>query len=234
MTRPQRAIPLKKSVLAQILISGVKERFKQLLLVLWKTLLTCWGGVRDHDKVKKLARDIAGLPSFTEASSEIYPSLISPSPKLSLQPRLNPPPLTSTNFGTKPPSSTPHSSLPLSLHHASLILPSATSPNLPSWPAVSRKHIRLFLFDTITTMKKRSQHYRLPLKADILSNKACRANSSRIRIRIKVGSGRTHSLLLLLPLHLRRLSPRSSNTKPIRRVLSCSRSRKFSLERTAG
>lgn len=52
----------------------------QLLLVLWKTLLTCWGGVRDHTRVKKLARELAGLPPATEASSKrLFPKTITTS-----------------------------------------------------------------------------------------------------------------------------------------------------------
>ncbi|PPQ92380.1 hypothetical protein CVT25_008730 [Psilocybe cyanescens] len=49
---------------------------KKLLLVLWKTLLTCWGGVRDHDRVKKLARELAGLPPTTENTDKIKSSPI--------------------------------------------------------------------------------------------------------------------------------------------------------------
>jgi N1221-like protein len=43
---------------------------EQLLLVLWKTLLTCWGGVREHARVKKLARELAGLPPASENCEE--------------------------------------------------------------------------------------------------------------------------------------------------------------------
>uniref|UniRef100_A0A8H7XWJ5 N1221-domain-containing protein n=1 Tax=Psilocybe cubensis TaxID=181762 RepID=A0A8H7XWJ5_PSICU len=49
---------------------------KKLLLVLWKTLLTCWGGVRDHARVKKLARELAGLPPITENTAKIKSSPI--------------------------------------------------------------------------------------------------------------------------------------------------------------
>jgi hypothetical protein len=38
----------------------------QLLLVLWKTLLTCCGGIRDLVRVKKLGRELAGLPPIIE------------------------------------------------------------------------------------------------------------------------------------------------------------------------
>lgn len=36
---------------------------QQLLLVLWKTLLACWGGIKDHERVKKIARELHGLPN---------------------------------------------------------------------------------------------------------------------------------------------------------------------------
>src|SRR5882762_4275287 len=35
----------------------------QLLLVLWKTILSCCGGIRDLARVKKLSRELAGLSS---------------------------------------------------------------------------------------------------------------------------------------------------------------------------
>ncbi|KDR83412.1 hypothetical protein GALMADRAFT_235517 [Galerina marginata CBS 339.88] len=47
---------------------------KKLLLVLWKTLLTCWGGVRDHTRVKRLARELADLPPPSENSEKIKSS----------------------------------------------------------------------------------------------------------------------------------------------------------------
>ncbi|KAJ7667734.1 hypothetical protein DFH06DRAFT_1322310 [Mycena polygramma] len=48
-------------------VSGLRDKsargypVKKLLLVLWKTLLSCCGGIRDHARVKKLARELAGL-----------------------------------------------------------------------------------------------------------------------------------------------------------------------------
>ena len=39
---------------------------RQLLLVLWKTLLACCGGMKDLNRVKKLAREVAGLPLTSE------------------------------------------------------------------------------------------------------------------------------------------------------------------------
>ena len=42
----------------------------QWLLVLWKTLLICWGGARELKRVKALARDLAGLPNDTESEGK--------------------------------------------------------------------------------------------------------------------------------------------------------------------
>ncbi|KAG1773964.1 hypothetical protein EDD22DRAFT_976044 [Suillus occidentalis] len=39
---------------------------KKLLLVLWKTLLACCGGIRELARVKKLARELANLPSVPD------------------------------------------------------------------------------------------------------------------------------------------------------------------------
>ncbi|KAJ7283523.1 hypothetical protein C8J57DRAFT_1292804 [Mycena rebaudengoi] len=53
-------------------VSGLRDKsargypVKKLLLVLWKTLLSCCGGIRDHARVKKLARELAGLQSPTD------------------------------------------------------------------------------------------------------------------------------------------------------------------------
>ncbi|KAF9057415.1 hypothetical protein BJ165DRAFT_1334998 [Panaeolus papilionaceus] len=63
-------------------VSGLKDKsakgypIKKLLLVLWKTLLTCWGGMRDHTRVKKLSRELAGLPPASENSEKIKSSPI--------------------------------------------------------------------------------------------------------------------------------------------------------------
>ncbi|KAL4081935.1 hypothetical protein V8B97DRAFT_2020485 [Scleroderma yunnanense] len=49
-------------------VSGLKDKsakgypIKKLLLVLWKTLLACCGGIRELERVKKLAREFASLP----------------------------------------------------------------------------------------------------------------------------------------------------------------------------
>ncbi|KAG2013965.1 hypothetical protein CC2G_010822 [Coprinopsis cinerea AmutBmut pab1-1] len=51
------------------LVAGLRDKsakgypIKKLLLVLWKTLLACWGGMKDHERVKKIARELAGLPN---------------------------------------------------------------------------------------------------------------------------------------------------------------------------
>lgn len=38
----------------------------QLLLVLWKCILACCGGTGDINRVKKLARELSGLPPVKE------------------------------------------------------------------------------------------------------------------------------------------------------------------------
>ncbi|KAI6097432.1 hypothetical protein EDD16DRAFT_1889586 [Pisolithus croceorrhizus] len=49
-------------------VSGLKDKsakgypIKKLLLVLWKTLLACCGGIRELERAKKLARELASLP----------------------------------------------------------------------------------------------------------------------------------------------------------------------------
>lgn len=40
--------------------------YLQLLLVLWKTILTCCGGIREIARVKKLARELESLPAVPE------------------------------------------------------------------------------------------------------------------------------------------------------------------------
>ncbi|TFK74417.1 hypothetical protein BDN72DRAFT_812821 [Pluteus cervinus] len=50
-------------------VSGLRDKsakgypIKKLLLVLWKTLLACCGGIVEYGRVKKLARELAGLPT---------------------------------------------------------------------------------------------------------------------------------------------------------------------------
>ncbi|KAJ3788830.1 hypothetical protein GGU10DRAFT_345110 [Lentinula aff. detonsa] len=56
-------------------VSGLRDKsakgypIKKLLLLLWKTLLSCFGGIRDHSRVKILARELAGLSTGPEAES---------------------------------------------------------------------------------------------------------------------------------------------------------------------
>ena len=38
----------------------------QLLLVLWKAILTCCGGIRELASVKKLTRELAGLSAVAD------------------------------------------------------------------------------------------------------------------------------------------------------------------------
>ncbi|KAG6903342.1 hypothetical protein C0995_013095 [Termitomyces sp. Mi166 len=62
------------------LIAGLRDKgvrtypIKKLLLVLWKTLLTCCGGIRELGRVKKLSRESAGLPPATETADHIKSS----------------------------------------------------------------------------------------------------------------------------------------------------------------
>ncbi|KAF8076110.1 hypothetical protein FPV67DRAFT_1470388 [Lyophyllum atratum] len=61
-------------------VSGLRDKsakgypIKKLLLVLWKTLLTCCGGIRELGRVKKLSRELAGLPPATEIVEKIKSS----------------------------------------------------------------------------------------------------------------------------------------------------------------
>lgn len=59
-----KGYPVKKVLvlfcLFRLLISG------KLLLVLWKTLLSCCGGFRDLERVKKVSRELAGLAPVPE------------------------------------------------------------------------------------------------------------------------------------------------------------------------
>ncbi|TFK43232.1 hypothetical protein BDQ12DRAFT_674621 [Crucibulum laeve] len=58
-------------------VSGLRDKnakgypIKKLLLLLWKTLLACWGGIVEHGRVKKLARELSGLPQVDEESNKI-------------------------------------------------------------------------------------------------------------------------------------------------------------------
>ncbi|KAG8956756.1 Factor arrest protein 11 [Tulasnella sp. 424] len=57
------------------LVSSLKEKsakgypVKKLLLLYWKTLLTCLGGIRELQRVKKLSRELSGLPQIRESSA---------------------------------------------------------------------------------------------------------------------------------------------------------------------
>ncbi len=44
----------------------VRYSSPQLLLLLWKTLLSCFGGVRDYARVQNLSRELAGLSETRE------------------------------------------------------------------------------------------------------------------------------------------------------------------------
>ncbi|KAF8631239.1 hypothetical protein AX15_002568 [Amanita polypyramis BW_CC] len=84
------------------LVAGLRDKstkgypIKKLLLVLWKTLLAVWGGVREHTRVKKVARELEGLPpvqeddilkstpmdieAFRQETSVKYPTFVPPPP----------------------------------------------------------------------------------------------------------------------------------------------------------
>ncbi|KAF8665597.1 hypothetical protein AX16_000054 [Volvariella volvacea WC 439] len=92
-------------------VSGLRDKsakgypIKKLLLLLWKTLLAVWGGVKDHARVKKLARELAGLPisddpnrikstpldieTFRQETSVKYPTFTPPQQPIPTAP--NPP-----------------------------------------------------------------------------------------------------------------------------------------------
>ncbi|EKM80457.1 hypothetical protein AGABI1DRAFT_120468 [Agaricus bisporus var. burnettii JB137-S8] len=64
------------------IISNLRDKsakgypIKKLLLLTWKTLLACWGGIRDYARVKKLSRELAGLPPVTDPNSKLKTSAI--------------------------------------------------------------------------------------------------------------------------------------------------------------
>ncbi|KAG6832892.1 hypothetical protein H0H92_004776 [Tricholoma furcatifolium] len=61
-------------------VSGLRDKgvktypIKKLLLLLWKTLLACCGGIRELARVKKLSRELAGLPASPEIAERIKSS----------------------------------------------------------------------------------------------------------------------------------------------------------------
>ncbi|KAI3596748.1 cell cycle arrest in response to pheromone-related protein [Moniliophthora roreri] len=68
------------------LVSGLRDKsakgypIKKLLLLLWKSLLACFGGIRDHARVKVLARELAGLPTTPGSQRETTIPIIKSSP----------------------------------------------------------------------------------------------------------------------------------------------------------
>ncbi|KAJ3572645.1 hypothetical protein NP233_g2951 [Leucocoprinus birnbaumii] len=48
----------------------------KLLLLMWKTLLACWGGIRDYARVKQLARELAGLPPVSDFNKKLKTSAL--------------------------------------------------------------------------------------------------------------------------------------------------------------
>ncbi|KAI0939241.1 hypothetical protein AcV5_000711 [Taiwanofungus camphoratus] len=61
-------------------VAGLRDKsakgypVKKLLLVLWKTILTCCGGIRELVRVKKLSRELAGLPPVPDEAIPIKAS----------------------------------------------------------------------------------------------------------------------------------------------------------------
>ncbi|KAG6838009.1 hypothetical protein H0H93_008403 [Arthromyces matolae] len=61
-------------------ISGLRDKgvrtypIKKLLLLLWKTILACCGGSRELSRVKKLSRELSGLPAASETTDIIKSS----------------------------------------------------------------------------------------------------------------------------------------------------------------
>lgn len=59
------------------MVAGLKDRMvprgypaKKVLLLLWKTLLACLGGMREAAKTKALSRELAGLGPEQKGKSE--------------------------------------------------------------------------------------------------------------------------------------------------------------------
>ncbi|KAF8270983.1 N1221-domain-containing protein [Lactarius quietus] len=61
-------------------VSGLRDKsakgypVKKLLLVLWKTILSCCGGFRDLERVKKVSRELAGLSPVPDEAAPIKSS----------------------------------------------------------------------------------------------------------------------------------------------------------------
>ena len=57
------------------MVAGMKDRLprgfpvKKFLLLVWKVLLACLGGMKEVTKAKSLAREVAGLPSMHKGMS---------------------------------------------------------------------------------------------------------------------------------------------------------------------
>jgi hypothetical protein len=57
------------------MVAGMKDRLprgfpvKKFLLLVWKVLLACLGGMREVTKAKALAREVAGLPAMHKGES---------------------------------------------------------------------------------------------------------------------------------------------------------------------
>ncbi|KAI0776115.1 N1221-domain-containing protein [Trametes elegans] len=85
-------------------VAGLRDKsakgypVKKLLLVLWKTVLTCCGGIRELASVKKLTRELAGLSPLPEEAAPIKASPLDLEvfrQEISVKyPTFNPPPVT--------------------------------------------------------------------------------------------------------------------------------------------
>jgi hypothetical protein len=59
------------------LVAGLRERnakgypVKKLLLLLWKSILSCVGGMKDIARVKAFVREVEGLPKDSRPVNEI-------------------------------------------------------------------------------------------------------------------------------------------------------------------
>lgn len=64
-----KGYPVKKVRSSPFVSHTYVKPHSQLLLVLWKSILTCCGGIRELTRVKKLSRELAGLPPIPDEST---------------------------------------------------------------------------------------------------------------------------------------------------------------------
>lgn len=189
----------------------------QLLLVLWKTLLACCGGIRELARAKKLSRELAGLPIIgDEGTSNCHFMTLTLGLNSDTQPLLsNHLPLILKYFVKKPPSNTPrlrlHRNQPFRAHKSRL--------------QNSLRRFHRYLCDTITiTMKQTRRHLMEPTSIHFIptNNKTCLSGPV---------------VLSRQPRRLRRphhLSQRNNSIRPIKTGHSCSPSQEVVLEGMPG